>query len=363
MKKLFSILLALALLAPCVAALAEDAPIILGYIAPVDAEGGRYSLCADAFSYAASQVQKERRTVLITLRYDPRAGELPEGADGEDRIDPAVAALMSLIEDGVNCVAVCPTSIQQAEMLIDLAQESGIPIVIEGLDVSSIYPPSAEASPSPEETPDPDAARPYVAAVGYGDAAAYTAAMWLEEFAYNPMLLHCTLPESDPAIQAGIERALADAAYLSLADDEISASADTADAGRYAIELFTSSGALFGCVLADSYALAEGCAKAVRQLEESCPIAAIASSQEALELLERGEIDMLAAAPASVEGVETFKVLWDFAAEGIIPETETGFVQLSVITATKGNTAAWIGDDDFEAAYAQAYPEALDADE
>ena len=342
MKKLFSILLIFALLIPGATALAEEAPLHLGYIAPMDADGDHYAHCAGAFAYAA-----ERKGVSLTsLFFDPGDGDIPDGAESVERMDPALAALTTLIEDGVDGVAVCAASVEQALAAIDLAQEAGLPIVIEGPDVSSHDLPL----PGAEES------RPCVA-VGYGDAPAYAAAMWLDEFAYNPLLLHCTLPQADPAIKAGIRRALGDARYLSLADNDVGATANTARAGRAAVKMFADTSALFGCVLADSESLAEGCAQAIRKLGESFPVAAIASSDAALELLRSGKIDMLAAAPASVEGVQTFKALCDLVTEGILPESETAYVQLNPIVATKDDTSAWIGDDDYETAYALTYPE------
>ena len=340
MKKLFAILLTLALLLPCAAALAEDAPLKLGYIAPIDAEGGRYSLCADAFAYAAAQ----KGISVTTLRYDPSDGNVPADADGENRPEPAVAALMSLIEDGVNGVALAATSLDQAQLVIDLAEESGVAIVVEGLDISSAYP--AERYE----------VRPYVASIGYGDAPAYIAAKWLENAADNPVLFHCALPVSDPAIQSGLKRALRDGRYLELAEDEVDARANTAAAGSEAVNMMISSFTIFGCVLADSEALAQGCAEALRRSGESMPVAAIASSPEALDLLKRGSINMLAAAPASVEGVETFKVLHNYLTDGILPET--AFIQLPAITATAKDSSSWISDNDFETAYALSYPEA-----
>ena len=354
MKKLAAILLTLALLIPCAAALAEESPLHLGYIAPADAEDGRYSLCADAFAYAAEQ----QGAKLTILRFDPSDGEVPEGADSEDRMDPAIAALMTLIEDGVDGAAIAAASVEQARQLIDLAQEAGMPVVIEGQDVSAFYPQQTGAAASPEETPDPASPRPYVAAVGYGDAAAYAASMWLEDAAYNPLLFHCALPASDPAIESGIRRAVKSGRYLELAGAAVNASANTAAAGSYAVDLFTASGAIYGCVLADSEYLAEGCARRIRELGDSMPITAIASSAHALELLQSGTIDMLAATPASVEGVQTFKLLHDFVTQGILPETATGYVQLEIITATSKDASAWISDDDYETAYALAYPEA-----
>ena len=345
MKKLLVLLLAFALFVPCAAAPAEETSIHLGYIAPEDAEDGWYSRCAEAFAYAAAQ----KGVALTALRFDPGDGEIPEGAESEDRMDPAVEALRALIAEGVNGVAACPTSIDQARSLISEAEEAGMPIVIEGLDISAFYPPLL------------DRERPYVAAVGYGDSAAYAAALWLEDAADDPLLFHCALPETDPTIQAGLRRALADAQYLVLADDEFNASEDSVEAGAEAVDLTDATGASFGCVLADSIALAEGCAGRARELGwGDCPVASFARSEASLEALERGSVDMLAYTSAPVEAVETFKALHDFVTEGILPESASGFVQLSAAVATKDKLSHCVGDEDFETAYALVYPDEIE---
>ena len=343
MKRLFTILIALAMFASCAAALAEEAPLHLGYITQAGEADRWHSLCAGAFAYAAEQ----NGAVTTILTYDPAEEETSEDAESEEPMPLGLKELVELIEAGVDGVAVAPASLEQAQALIAYASEAGVPIVIEGLDVSSAYPLAGEA-----ET-DPDALRPYVAAVGYGDSAAYAASKWLEDRAYNPMMMHCALHDVD---SAGMRRALSSARYLSLAH-EIDASEDSVQAGRDAVGAMYSSFTMFGCVLADSVALAEGCAAAIQSAGDNYPVAAIASSPEALELLRAGKINMVAAAPASVEGVQTFKALFDFVSDGTLPETETGFVQLNAITATVNNTSAWIDSDDFEAAYALVYPE------
>ena len=354
MKKLFAILLTLALLIPCAAAFAEEAPVTLGYITRLDEDEGWHTLCAGAFAYAAERQGVEARI----LTYDLSGEEVPEDADGEERTQLGMNELLALIESGVDGVVIAPATLEQAVALIDCANAAGVPVVIEGMNVASAYPPEpapGETS-SPEPTPDPAEARPYVAAVAYGDSAAYAACMWLEEDAYNPLLFHCALTGADPAIITGMRRALAGARYLTFAY-ETRVGGDSISAGRKSIQQLISSFASIGCVLADSAALAEGCADVIRGVNESWPVAAVSSSPEALALLKAGKIDMVAATPASLEGVRTFEALHNFVTEGIRPETETGFVRLDAIVATRADASAWIDSGDFETAYALVYPE------
>ena len=349
MKTLVLFLLTLALIVPC-AALAEETPLRIGYITQFEEEEGRFTLCANAFAYAAEQNGAEATVLTYVLPQE----EVPEDADGEEQALPGMAELLQLIGDGVDAVVIVPASLDQARELIDCAGEAGMPVVIEGMDVSAAYP------AGPQTNSDPAEARPYAAAIGYGDSAAFAAAMWLEDDAYNPQLFHCALPQSDPAIQSGLRRAVSTARYIDYVG-EITADADSAQAGSDAVNLIFDSGTMFGCVLADSAALAEGCAAAVRAAGEDYPVAAISSAQEALALLEGGRIDMVAATPASVEGAQTFRLVFDCLTGETLPETGTGFVQLDAIAVSRSNTAAWIADDDFETACHLAFPEIEEA--
>lgn len=341
MKKLLAFALTLCLLAAS-AALAEDAPLRFGYIAPSGTGSERYENTAAAFLYAAEQ----KGVATDVLRYDPAPADVKAGDKAPE--DPAVVALNALIEDGVSAVAAVPTSQEQAVELVERAKEAGVPIAIEGIDLSSAYPPD----------PDPDNAeeRPYVAAVTYGDSAAYTAAKWLEDRSYSPLMFHCMLPGAeDPMIESGVSRALAEAEYLELAG-ETHASANSAAGGRDALRAMYNSYTMFYCVLADSAALGAGCRIALKERSESMPIAAIDDSANAFLMLKDGTLDMLASTPASVEGVQTFKALYDYLTEGILPENETRLVALTAITTTAARSANWIAGDDCEAAYALTYP-------
>ncbi len=358
MKKLVSMLLALSLLIAGAAALAEgEEALTFGYLAPEAAEGERGALCAEAFAYAAER--KGVETVRMTYipedasseaeaagKAGAEAAEAPEATEAPEE-DAAMLALEALLEGGLDGVVVAPENLEQAVEMAECAEAQGVPVVIEGIDMTPAY----EPTPDPED----EEPRPYAAAVCYADAAAYAAAMWLDGNAESPLALHCALPEADPALREGLERALGQASYLEIGD-EIAAGSDSPEGGRKVVNRMFNSYTLFSCVLADSAALAEGCVQGLRDWEEDMPVAAIASSADDLKLLD-GDVDMLAAAPASVEGVECFKALYGFVTEGILPEDESRVLHPAAITATAAEREGWIAPDDFAAAYALAYPE------
>lgn len=352
MKRLIAVILTLALACAGATALAQeaDAPL-LGYLAPYQGEDGRCTLTAQGFAYAA--IMKGAATSVV--RYDADAptaepastAEPAPGEAAEEPVDPAAQALASLLEQGVDGVVAVPTSRKQAVALIDQAHDAGVPIVIEGMDVSAAYPPAP--------VPGQDADLPYVACVDFDGSAAYAAAKWLDDYAYNPVVYHCMQPQSDPELRAGLDRFLNEGAtYLQLAD-EYSAASDSAAGGREAIERMYLNYILFYCVLADSEALAEGCAAELRDRGESMEIAAIAHSDDALALLDSGAVNMLAGTPASVEGVASFRALYDYVSKKLLPTEEMRRITLSATTATASDRSGWIADDDFDAAYALIY--------
>lgn len=351
MKRIIAVLLTLALLCLSLFALAEaDVKPRLGYLAPYRVEDARDSLRADAFTYAARQMDVD----AVIVRYaaanaEPNAKEdaAPDVAtDGSSSNlstgeEPAMVALRSMLEDDLDGLVIVPETVEQAVKLLEQASAAGVPVVIEGLDISSAYPPT----PDPEDS-EP---RPFIANVFYPEGeAAYVAAKWLEDETDNPLLFHCALPTSSRPIQNGLRRALREARYLSLVD-ETNADANSVEAGRSAAEELVNSYAMFYCVLADSAELAEGCANALRG-DDSMRIAALTEDADALKLLGSG-VDLLVGEPKSLEAVRALQALLDYLSNENVPEGEDRRIELDAVTASANDTAHWISDADFEAAY------------
>lgn len=344
MKKTLAILLTLALLCLGMTSLAEEATKLkIGYLAPLRAEGDRASLCVDAFIYAAQRTGVD----AVIMRYNP-AKKATSDADGAQdsapavaENDPALVAIKSLILEGVDGVVIVPDSQEQALALLELAEASGLPVVVEGLDLSPAYP----LTPDPEDAEE----RPFIANVVYPQGeAAYRAAKWLEDASDSPMLFHCALPEGGEGIRAGLNRALSEAAYLSL-EDEIPAEANTAQAGMDALHQEVNSATMFYCILADSAPLASGCATVMGN-DGDVLIAALTDAADARRLFDEG-VDMLAGEPASLEAVQSLRALIDYLNNGTLPEGENRLVTLPVCTATPGDSSQWIDSADPEAAY------------
>lgn len=331
MKRIMAALLALALLGLSLGALAqEDVKPRIGYLAPYRVEDARDSLRADAFTYAAQQMAVD----AVIVRYAAANAE-----------PAAMVALRSLLEEEPDGLVIVPETVGQAVALVEAASAAGVPVVIEGLDVSSAFLP----------TPDPADVepRPFVANVFYPEGqAAYVAAKWLEDETDNPLLFHCALPTSSLSIQTGLRRALREARYLTLVD-ETNADANSVEAGRSAAKGLVNSFAMFYCVLADSAELAEGCADALRG-DDSIHIAALTGDADALDLLGRG-VDLLVGEPESLEAARALQALLDYLSDGTVPEGENRQIELDAVTASAADSSRWISDDDFEAACARVW--------
>ncbi len=343
MKKMLALLLILTLIAAGASLAESPAKLKLGYLAPSRSETDRGAAAAGAFAYAAERMGAE----TVIMLYDPEA-EAP-AAEGEGSAEPAnlaTLALATLLENDLDGVAVMPASEEDVAALIEMANAANVPIAIEGVDMR------------PAHGADDPADLPYAASVCWADSPAYVAAKWLEDEADSPLMFHCALPEADPGIQAGVQRALSGAQYLELAN-EINARADSVEGGRDAICQMFDSYTMFFCVLADSEALARGCSDELRAQGESMLVAAVASSKDATDLLESG-VDMLAGAPASVEGAQTFRALHDYLTADAVPEGEARQILLDVVTATADDSSGWIGGEDAEAAFNLVYPEAAE---
>ena len=145
MKKIVSLLIAVLLVVTAGAALAEGKTY--GYIAYQMSDiWNEYS--AYAFEYAAEQNGDE----VIVL-------------DSQNDIAQSISAMESLIQSEVDGISIFPISPEQGAQLVTMANEAGIPITVENIDVADVCEPDS-----------------YVAAVGcvYGDIG-YAAIEWLAQ--------------------------------------------------------------------------------------------------------------------------------------------------------------------------------------
>ena len=324
MKKLLAIMVVLVVaLASLSIAVAEDT-LTYGYIAYQMSDiWNEYS--SKAFEYAAEQNGVE---VMI----------LDSGND----IAQSISAMETLIQAEVDGISIFPISPEQAAQLIALANEAGIPITVENIDVASVA--------------DEDE---YIAAVGcvYGDIG-YAAIKWLAENVEDAKVFYCAGAVGGGVFEAykeGVDKALADYADSIELVGLLNSDAWSTEDGLNLTTNFINSGTEFNCIFANNDQLAQGCYQACEEAGLDLPIVSTGGSPDAYAFLEDGIEAANMTAPVSIQGIQTFKNLHDYVTEGIVPEAK--FQSLPVIPVSGEDLGEWIDWADYEAAYNYVYGE------
>ena len=323
MKKLLAILVALVLVLATagVAAIAEEG-LTFGNIAYQMADiWNEYSV--KSFEYAAEQDGVK----VISL-------------DSGNSIEQSVAAMESLIQAEVDGISIFPISPEQAAQLITMANEAGIPITVENIDVSSVA--------------DEDE---YVAAVGciYGDIG-YAAIKWLAENVENAKVFYCAGAVGGGVFEAykeGVDKALADYADKIEMVGLLNSDAWSTEDGLNLTTNFINSGVEFNCIFANNDQIAQGCYQACEEAGLELPIVSTGGSPDAYTFLEEGIEAANMTAPVSIQGVQTYKNLYEYVTEGKVPDPK--FQNLPVIPVANDDLSAWIDWADYAGAYAYVY--------
>lgn len=324
MKKLLAIMVVLVVaLASLSIAVAEDT-LTYGYIAYQMSDiWNEYS--SKAFSYAAEQNGVE---VMVL--------------DAGNDIAQSVSAMETLIQAEVDGISIFPISPEQAAQLITMANEAGIPITVENIDVASVA--------------DEDE---YIAAVGcvYGDIG-YAAIKWLAENVEDAKVFYCAGAVGGGVFEAykeGVDKALADYADSIELVGLLNSDAWSTEDGLNLTTNFINSGTEFNCIFANNDQLAQGCYQACEEAGLDLPIVSTGGSPDAYAFLEDGIEAANMTAPVSIQGIQTFKNLHDYVTEGIVPEAK--FQSLPVIPVSGEDLGEWIDWADYEAAYNYVYGE------
>lgn len=324
MKKLLAIMVVLVVaLASLSIAVAEDT-LTYGYIAYQMSDiWNEYS--SKAFEYAAEQNGVE---VMVL--------------DAGNDIAQSVSAMETLIQAEVDGISIFPISPEQAAQLITMANEAGIPITVENIDVASVA--------------DEDE---YIAAVGcvYGDIG-YAAIKWLAENVEDAKVFYCAGAVGGGVFEAykeGVDKALADYADSIELVGLLNSDAWSTEDGLNLTTNFINSGTEFNCIFANNDQLAQGCYQACEEAGLDLPIVSTGGSPDAYAFLEDGIEAANMTAPVSIQGIQTFKNLHDYVTEGVVPEAK--FQSLPVIPVAGEDLGAWIDWADYEAAYNYVYGE------
>ncbi len=320
MSKFLAILMILALTLGS-SVVAEEAPLTFGYIA-WQMKDMRCAQSALAFEYAAHQ-----NGIAVTR------------IDAEGDAQKALTALETLVDSQVDGIIIYVYTSQEAEPLIRAAKASGIPVVVENVDVSA----------SVDEGD-------YLAAVGSGYAErSYAMAKYLAETHGNVTLFHCAAPEGSSIAQGcaeGLNRATNDFGSIDLVGTLNGET--TVEEGKNLTDILINSFTEFDSILADSDAMAQGGFQAVNGSGyRGINIVTVGDSAGALGLLEDGTVSAVASSPSAIQGIVSFKVLHEYLTNGVLPETK--FQALPAVAITAGDLESWESWEAYSYAYEYVY--------
>ncbi len=320
-KKVLTLTMAVAMAASVGAvAMAEDSKTF-GYIA-YDMTDIWNEYSANAFEYAAEQ-----------------AGVDAVVLDSKNSLEESVTAMESLIQQEVDGISVFPISTEQGAQLVKMANEAGIPVTIENFAM------------------DIDDPGDYIASVACQyDEIGYNAIKYIAENKPGAKIFFCAGQEGAGVYekyQEGVDRALEE-----LGDQvEVVATLHGDWLTDKAYDCTTdliSSGEEFDYIFANNDMMAQGCYQALEDNDMTdIPIVSTGGSPDGYKLLESGVEAANMTAPVSIQGIQTFKNLYDFVVDGKEPEEK--FKALPVIPVSADDTSSYIAWDDYEAAYNYVY--------
>ena len=322
-KKVLTLTMAVAMAASVGAvAMAEDGKTF-GYIA-YDMTDIWNEYSANAFEYAAEQAGVE--AVIL---------------DSKNSLEESVTAMESLIQQEVDGISVFPISTEQGAQLVKMANEAGIPVTIENFAM------------------DIDDPGDYIASVACEyDQIGYNAIKYIAENKPGAKIFFCAGQEGAGVYekyQEGVDRALEEFG------DEVEVVATLhgdwlTDKAYDCTTDLISSGEEFDYIFANNDMMAQGCYQALEDNDMTdIPIVSTGGSPDGFELLESGVEAANMTAPVSIQGIQTFKNLYDFVVDGKEPEEK--FKSLPVIPVSADDTSSYIAWDDYASAYDYVYGE------
>lgn len=329
MKNSVSIMLAGAMaLSLGTAALADEAKpakdeYTFGYIAYNIADNwNEYS--EKAFEYAASQADVKVNVVSL---------------DSKNNVEESVNAMESLISQGVDGVSVFPISTEQGAQLVKIANDAGVPVTIENFAMDTVDDPGD-----------------YISSVACEyDKIGYAAIKYISEVKPGAKVFYCAGQEGAGVYekyQEGVDKALKD--YGDKVEIVGTLHGDWETQKAYDVTTdFISSGTEFDYIFANNGLMAQGCYQALQDAGKTdIPIVSTGGSPDDYKMLQDGIESANMTAPVSIQGVQTFKNLYDYVVLGKTPEK---FISLPIIPVGRENIDDYVAWDDYEAAYNYVY--------
>ncbi|MDR1506791.1 MAG: sugar ABC transporter substrate-binding protein [Treponema sp.] len=278
---------------------------------------------ARAFEYAASRAPVKTNTVIL---------------DSKNSLEESVTAIESLIQQGVDGISIFPISTEQGAQLVKIANEAGVPITVENFMM---------------ELPDPG---DFIATIAceYDDVG-YAAIKFIAENKPGAKIFFAAGQRGAGVYekyQEGVDRAMSELGSRVSIVATLNGDWLTESAYNLTLDLINS-GTAFDYVFANNGMMAKGCYQALKERGLDIPIVSTGGSPDDYQMLVDGIESANMTAPVSLQGVQSFKNLYDFVADGKSPAEKRK--SLPIIPVSGDKLEEFIAWDDYAGAYNYVY--------
>jgi ABC-type sugar transport system substrate-binding protein len=279
---------------------------------------------ARAFEYAASQAPKKVNVVVL---------------DSKGSLEESITAAESLFQQGVDGISIFPISTEQGAQVVKLANAAGIPITVENFMMDTI-----------SDTGD------FIATIACNyDDIGYAAIKFIAEDKPGAKIFFCAGQRGAGVYekyQEGVDRAMAEFGDKVTIVATLNGDWLTESAYNLTMDLING-GTKFDYVFANNGMMAKGVSQALKERGMSIPIVSTGGSPDDYQFLVDGIESANMTAPVSLQGVQTFKNLYEFVVEGKAPAEKRKALPIIPVSADKINE--WIAWDDYAGAYKYVY--------
>ncbi|MCL2126712.1 MAG: sugar ABC transporter substrate-binding protein [Treponema sp.] len=301
---------------------AEKTELTFGYIAYNMSDiWNEYS--ARAFEYAAAQAPKKVNVVIVDAKNSP---------------EESINVMESLIQQGVDGISVFPVTPESGATQVKMANAAGIPVTIENVMMDLADPGD------------------FIGAIAcrYEDIG-YAAIKFIADVMPGARIFFNAGGQGlgvYEMYQIGVDQAMAEVGDTVSIVATLNGDWLTEAAYNNTMDLING-GTEFDYVFANNGMIAKGTSQALRERGLSIPIVSTGGSLDDYQFLVEGVEAANMTAPVCIQGVQTFKNLYDFVVDGKRPQEKRKALPIIPVSADKlDEFIAW---DDYRAAYNFVY--------